>query len=67
MLLNRESEGNILITINSDIIIGKTGEEGSYKTKRNKYEYRVDGDFEYYVLKSLRFDITEKRSLPPSD
>jgi len=51
--------------ITSNIIIGKTWEEGNYKTKRNQPEYRLDGNFEHSVLKSLRFDITEKRSLPP--
>lgn len=66
MLLHSEIVGTILIMITSDIIIGKTGEEESYKKKRNQPEYRLYGDFENYVLKSLRSDITERRYLTPA-
>lgn len=66
MLLHSEIVGNILVMITSDIIIGKTGQEESYKKKKNQPEYRLYGDFDYYVLKSLRFDVTERRSPTPA-
>lgn len=65
MLLHSEIVGNILVMITSDIIVSKTGQEESYKKKKNQPEYRLYGDFDYYVLKSLRFDVIERRS--PSD
>lgn len=66
MLLHNEIVGTTLVMITSDIIIGKTGQEESYKKKRNQPEFRLCGDFDYYVLKSLKFDTTEKRSLTPA-
>lgn len=66
MLLHGEIVGNILVMITSDIIIGKTAQEESYKKKKNQPEYRLCGDFDYYVLKSLRFDVPERRSPTPA-
>lgn len=39
MLLHNEIVGTTLVMITSDIIIGKTGQEESYKKKRNQPEY----------------------------